>query len=106
VTDVHGRVHVLAHPSRCTRQPALALCISPRELKRERRVQLETPSLSHFRDASTVPVADRSPDRHSAIESTGFRSLDEGQRLEFDTEPARETQGGRRTRNLILTVVM
>jgi hypothetical protein len=45
-----------------------------------------------FRDASTVPVADRSPDSHSAIESTGFRSLDEGQRLEFDTEPARETQ--------------
>ena len=40
------------------------------------------------------------------MESTGFRSLDEGQRLEFDTEPARETPGGRRTRNLILTVAM
>jgi cold shock CspA family protein len=38
------------------------------------------------------PGFDRSPDSHSAIESTGFRSLDEGQRLEFDTEPARETQ--------------
>ena len=34
------------------------LCISLRELKRERRVQLQTPPLWHLRTAAAVPVAD------------------------------------------------